>query len=37
MVVAVQRKEGGTDVNPDPGAVLMPGDALVVMRRGGRD
>lgn len=37
MVVAVQRKEGGTDVNPDPGAMLMPGDALVVMRRGGRD
>lgn len=37
MAVAVQRKEGGTDVNPDPNAVLMPGDALVVMRRSGRD
>lgn len=37
MVVAVQRKEGGTDVNPDPGALLMPGDSLVVMTRSGRD
>jgi Trk K+ transport system NAD-binding subunit len=37
IAVAVQRKEGGTDVNPDPSILLMPGDALVVMRRGGQD
>jgi len=36
MVVAILRKEGGTDMNPNPTAMLMPGDALVVMRRNGR-
>ena len=33
MAVAIMRKEGGTDLNPVPTAMLMPGDALVVMRR----
>ena len=33
MAVAIMRKEGGTDLNPSPNAVLMPGDALVVMKR----
>jgi len=32
----ILRKEGGTDLNPNPTAMLMPGDALVVMKRGGR-
>jgi len=36
LAVAILRKEGGTDMNPDPAAMLMPGDALVVMKRGGR-
>lgn len=36
LTVAIVRKEGGTDMNPDPTATLMAGDALVVMRRGGR-
>jgi hypothetical protein len=27
------RKEGGTDLNPSPTVMLMPGDALVVMKR----
>ena len=30
------RKEGGTDLNPHPTAMLMPGDALVVMKRSAR-
>jgi len=34
LVVAILRKEGGTDMNPNPTAMLMPGDALVVMKRG---
>ncbi len=33
MAVAIMRKEGGTDLNPGPTAMLMPGDALVVMKR----
>jgi voltage-gated potassium channel Kch len=33
MAVAIMRKEGGTDLNPGPTAMLMPGDALVVLRR----
>ena len=33
MAVAIMRKEGGTDMNPAPTAMLMPGDALVVMKR----
>jgi voltage-gated potassium channel len=37
IAVAIQRKEGGTDMNPQPGILLMPGDALVVMRRSGQD
>jgi voltage-gated potassium channel Kch len=37
LVVAILRKEGGTDMNPNPTAMLMPGDALVVMKRGGRE
>ena len=36
LVVAILRKEGGTDMNPNATAMLMPGDALVVMKRGGR-
>lgn len=36
LAVAILRKEGGTDMNPDPATTLMPGDALVVMKRGGR-
>ncbi len=36
LAVAILRKEGGTDMNPNPTAMLMPGDALVVMKRGGR-
>ena len=36
LVVAILRKEGGTDLNPSPTAMLMPGDALVVMKRGSR-
>ncbi len=34
LTVAILRKEGGTDLNPSPTAMLMPGDALVVMKRG---
>ena len=36
MTVAILRKEGGTDLNPAPTAMLMPGDALVVMKRAAR-
>jgi Trk K+ transport system NAD-binding subunit len=36
LAVAILRKEGGTDMNPNPTAMLMPGDALVVMKRGAR-
>jgi len=36
MAVAILRKEGGTDMNPNPTAMLMPGDALVVMKRSAR-
>ncbi len=36
LVVAILRKEGGTDMNPNPSAVLMSGDALVVLKRFGR-
>jgi voltage-gated potassium channel len=36
LALAILRKEGGTDMNPDPSATLLPGDALVVMKRGGR-
>ncbi|MBU6180822.1 MAG: NAD-binding protein [Verrucomicrobia bacterium] len=37
ITVAIQRKEGGTDVSPPPTATLFPGDALVVLRRVGRE
>lgn len=37
ITVAIQRKEGGTDVSPPPTAILFPGDALMVLRRVGRD
>lgn len=33
LAVAIMRKEGGTDLNPSPTAMLMPGEALVVMKR----
>lgn len=33
LAVAIMRKEGGTDLNPTPTSMLMPGDALVVLRR----
>lgn len=33
LAIAIMRKEGGTDLNPTPSSMLMPGDALVVMRR----
>ncbi len=36
LVVAILRKEGGLDLNPSPTATLVGGDALVVMKRGGR-
>lgn len=36
LAVAVLRKEGGTDLNPSPTTALLPGDALVVLKRGGR-
>lgn len=36
LAVAILRQEGTTDMNPQPAAILLPGDALVVMRRGGR-
>lgn len=36
LALAILRKEGGTDMNPSPAAILMPGDALVVMKRGAR-
>lgn len=36
LVLAILRKEGGMDMNPGPTTMLMPGDALVVMKRGGR-
>ncbi len=34
LVVAILRKEGGTDLNPVPTASFMPGDAIVVIKRG---
>jgi voltage-gated potassium channel len=34
LAIAIQRKGGGTDLSPSPTATLMPGDALVVMKRG---
>ncbi len=36
LVVALLRQGGGTDMNPSPTATLVSGDALVVMKRGGR-
>jgi len=36
MAVAILRAEGGTEINPATNAILNPGDALVVLRRGGR-
>ena len=36
LAVAIVRKEGGTDLNPAPTATLLPGDALVVMKRASR-
>lgn len=34
LAIAIQRQAGGTELRPDPKSVLMPGDALVIMRRG---
>lgn len=36
LAVAIQRQSGGTDLNPSASATLLPGDALVVMKRGAR-
>jgi voltage-gated potassium channel len=36
LAVAILRKEGGTDLNSAANAALLPGDALVVMKRSGR-
>lgn len=36
LALAIIRKEGGTDLNPTPTSMLMPGDALVVMKRAAR-
>jgi hypothetical protein len=36
MAVAILRAEGGTEINPATNAILNPGDALVVLRRGAR-
>jgi Trk K+ transport system NAD-binding subunit len=36
LIVAIVRKEGGTDLNPVPTATLLAGDALVVMKRAPR-
>ena len=36
LALAIIRKEGGTDLNPTPSASLLAGDALVVIKRGGR-
>ncbi len=36
LVIAILRKEAGTDLNPSPSATLLLGDALVVMKRGAR-
>jgi voltage-gated potassium channel len=33
LIVAILRKEGATDLNPTPTAMLMPGDALVMIKR----
>lgn len=33
LAVAILRKQGSTDLNPTSSAMLMPGDALVVMKR----
>ena len=35
LVVAILRHNGGTEVNPDRAAQLLPGDALVVLKREG--
>jgi voltage-gated potassium channel len=34
LAIAIQRQGVGTEMRPDPKAVLRPGDALVVMKRG---
>jgi voltage-gated potassium channel len=34
LAVAIQRQTGGTELRPEPDQVLLPGDALVVMKRG---
>lgn len=36
LAVAILRKQGGTELNPDRAATLHLGDALVVLRRGER-
>jgi K+/H+ antiporter YhaU regulatory subunit KhtT len=36
MAVAILRAGGGTEINPAANAILNPGDALVVLRRGAR-
>jgi voltage-gated potassium channel len=36
MAVAILRAGGGTEINPATNAILNPGDALVVLRRGAR-
>jgi Trk K+ transport system NAD-binding subunit len=36
LAVAVLRKEGPTEANPGAESTLLPGDALVVLKRGGR-
>ncbi len=36
LPVAILRKDGGADLNPSPTAVLMAGDALVIMKRNPR-
>jgi len=33
LAVAILRKDGAADLNPGPKAILMIGDALVVMKR----
>jgi voltage-gated potassium channel Kch len=34
LAIAIRRQAGGTELRPDPKNVLLPGDALVVLRRG---
>lgn len=36
LALAIIRKEGGTDLNPTPTSMVMPGDALVVIKRAAR-